>query len=306
MKFCGWVPVVLGSLLMIGLCAVASLEGQSVALTFDDLPETSNVPANTTRAHIARQLIAELKAANTPRVYGFVNAGTLDDPEVKGVLERWRAAGFLLGNHTYTHWNLDEKPLAVFERDIERNEPTLRRLMQGEDWHWFRYPFLAEGATLAKRDGLREYLRQHGYRIAEVTINFDDDAWNDPYARCVARHNSAAIAQMKSMYLDAAAESIRFSQARSQQLFQRDIPYVMLLHMGGFAPVMLPRLLALLQEKGFKLITLPEAESDPVYALDPKTANDGGTLLDDLMEASDLEDGPHTLPPAATLARMCR
>ncbi len=285
---------------------LSAASAQKVAITVDDLPETSDVPSGTTRARIAGQIIAELKAAGAPSVYGFVNAGTLDDPDVKHVLERWRAAGFLLGNHTYTHWNLDQKPLPVFEHDILRDEPVLKGLMAGEDWRWFRYPFLAEGGTLARRDGLRAWLAQHGYRVAEVTINFDDDAWNDPYARCVARHDTQSVAQMKTMYLDAAAESIRFAQARSQRLYHRDISYVMLLHMGGFAPVMLPQLLDLLRQKGFTLVTLPEAESDPVYGIDPKTANDGGTLLDDLVQASELKDGPRMLPPSKQLAEMCR
>jgi peptidoglycan/xylan/chitin deacetylase (PgdA/CDA1 family) len=299
-------PGVLGFVDAAGQAGSQPASARSVAITFDDLPETSDVPRNSSRLRIARQLIAELKMAKAPQVYGFVNAGTLDDPEVTGILERWRAAGFLLGNHTYTHWNLDEKPLPVYERDIARNEPVLRHLMPGQDWHWFRYPFLAEGATIEKREGLRTYLAAHGYRIAEVTINFEDDAWNDPYARCVAHHNTASIERMKTMYMAAAAQSLRFASVRSNQLFQRDIPYVMLLHMGGFAPVMLPRLLDLLQTQGYALITLPEAESDPVYAMDPKIANNGGTLLDDLMEASEQKDGPHTLPPREALAKMCR
>jgi peptidoglycan/xylan/chitin deacetylase (PgdA/CDA1 family) len=288
------------------LLGCIGMRAQTVALTFDDLPETSNIPRGSSRATIARRLIEELTAAKVPPVYGFVNAGTLDDPDVKGILERWRAAGFLLGNHTYSHFNLDEKPLSVYEQDIARNEPVLRRLMAGEDWHWFRYPFLAEGGTLEKRDGVRNFLTQRGYRIAEVTINFDDDAWNDAYARCMVRHQAGPIEQMKTMYLAAAEESIRFSRARSQQLFHRDISYILLLHMGGFAPVMLPKLLALFEADGFRFVTLPEAASDPVYERNPGVLNDGGTFLDALMAASDQTDGPHTLPPTAELKRLCR
>jgi hypothetical protein len=42
----------------------------------------------------------------------------------------------------------------------------------------------------------------------------------------------------------------------------------MLLHVGGFQTIMLPRLLDLLRQNGFKLITLPEAAADPAYAED--------------------------------------
>jgi peptidoglycan/xylan/chitin deacetylase (PgdA/CDA1 family) len=276
-----------------------------VALTFDDLPETGDHPNEMSRAQIGDAIVKALVEANAPPVYGFVNAGVLDDDEVKGLLERWRKAGFLLGNHTYTHYGIQEKPLRVYEQDIHRNEKTLKKLMVGEDWHWFRYPFLMEGATLERRNAVRKYLADNHYKIAEVTINFEDHAWNDPFARCLNKHDDASIEQMKAMYIAAASESIRVSQVRSHMLFGRDISYVMLLHYGGFEAVMLPRLLDILKDRGFRLVTLPEAESDPVYAKDPGVVNDGGTFLDDLMQASDLDEPVHTDPPEAELAKMC-
>jgi peptidoglycan/xylan/chitin deacetylase (PgdA/CDA1 family) len=278
-----------------------------VALTFDDLPETGDLPKYMTRAEIGAAIVETLKAANAPQVYGFVNAGTLDDPEVNHLLERWREAGFLLGNHTYSHFNPDEVPLAKYEHDIARNEPILRKLMDGQDWHWFRYPYLAEGATRERRQAIRKYLHDRGYRVAEVTIDFEDSEWNDPYARCMAKSDQVSIDRMKTLYVDAANEAIQFAQARSQLLFHRDIAHVMLLHYGGFEALMLPRLIDILKTRRFQLITLPEAESDPVYAQDSGAVNDGGTLLDDLMETSDeLEDPPHVEPPLKELDAMCR
>src|ERR1700722_16474513 len=114
-------PIVLMfALLLLTLWASRPAGAQTVALTFDDLPETGDRPPNMTRAQIGLRIIRALQAANAPPVYGFVNAGTLDDPAVAHVLERWREAGFLLGNHTFNHYNLDETSLPVYERDILR------------------------------------------------------------------------------------------------------------------------------------------------------------------------------------------
>ena len=60
------------------------------------------------------------------------------------------------------------------------------------------------------------------------------------------------------------AASARLSKA----LYGRDIPYVLLMHIGAFDARMLPRLLALYREEGFRFTTLPEAERDPAYAAD--------------------------------------
>jgi hypothetical protein len=69
----------------------------------------------------------------------------------------------------------------------------------------------------------------------------------------------------------------------------------------------LPTLLDILKTRGFQLVTLPEAESDPVYAMDPRTVNDGGTLMDDLMEASeDVEEVPHVESQVPLVNAMCK
>jgi hypothetical protein len=56
---------------------------------------------------------------------------------------------------------------------------------------------------------------------------------------------------------------------------------------------MLPKLLELLREKNFKLITLQEAASDPAYATDaPLDGNWGGTFLQQMMRVKHLESPP--------------
>jgi peptidoglycan/xylan/chitin deacetylase (PgdA/CDA1 family) len=178
---------------------------QEVALTFDDLPAHGPLPPGMTRLDVAKSIIATLKAARAPEVYGFINAVKLEQvPEDRAVLEQWRAAGLMLGNHTYSHMSLTDNTAEAFEKEIAANEAALRSLMGGEDWHWFRYPFLWEGETLEKRDAVRAWLKGHGYRVAQVTLDFEDYAWNAPYARCVAKNNQQAIAWLKSSYLDTA------------------------------------------------------------------------------------------------------
>jgi peptidoglycan/xylan/chitin deacetylase (PgdA/CDA1 family) len=179
--------------------------------------------------------------------------------------------------------------------------------MAGQDWHWFRFPYLYEGDTLARRNELRAYLRGRGYRVAEVTIDFQDYAWNDPYARCAARHDERGIATLKEMYLANASEAIRMGRQRARQVYGRDIAHVMLLHHGGIEAVMLPELIGLLRAKGFQLVTLEEAESDPAYAGEPGIALKlGGTLQEQMMEAKKIEDGPFRDTPLKALDRMCR
>ena len=281
---------------------------QEVALTFDDLPAHGPLPPGMTRLDVAKSIIATLKAAKAPQVYGFINAVKLEEvPEDRAVLEEWRAAGFMLGNHTYTHMSLTANTVEAFEKDIAANEPALRSLMGNEDWHWFRYPFLWEGETLEKRDAVRAYLKDHGYRIAQVTLDFEDYAWNAPYARCVAKNDQKSIEWLKSSYLDTAQQYIELHRQLSQMLFGREVKHVFLLHLGGFQTVMLPQLLDLLKQKGFRFVTLPEAESDPAYQSNPNAAlKYGGTLLEQMIEAQHLKYPPVAPKPMKELEAVCR
>ncbi len=277
-----------------------------LAITFDDLPAHSTLPPGETRLEVAAKIIAALRDAHAPSVYGFVNGIRIEEhPEDAAVLRAWREAGYALGNHTWSHLNANQLSLAEEEVEITRNEPLLAESTKNGDWHWFRYPFLAEGDLPAKKAAIRAVLKQRGYKIAGVTMGFGDYLWNEPYARCKAKGDAKAIAFLESSYLAAAQASIGNSRAVSHTLYGRDIPYVLLMHIGAFDAEMLPRLLNLYRSKGFEFVTLPEAERDEFYREDTDLSlPPGPDTLEDVMAERHLP-----LPaaaPAPQLDGLCR
>jgi len=279
-----------------------------IAITVDDLPAHGDIPSTMTRSEIAKNMIAAFKAKGVPPVYGFVNAGGLDGSwDTADVLKIWTDAGFLLGNHTYSHMDITPNSVQAFEEDIATDEGALEGFMGARDWHWFRYPYLNEGDTLEKRHAVRKYLRERGYRVAQVTIDFQDYAWNDPYARCMNKHDSQAVEWLKSSYLNMATEYVSLGQKMAVMLFGRDIRHVLLLHIGAFDSVMLPSLLDSLQKQGFEFVSLQEAEDDPAYQTDPDAAlSTGGTLLEQMVESKHLDYPPHAEEPLEKLDSICR
>ena len=284
-----------------------------MALTFDDLPSHGPLPQGLTRADVARSIIETLRQHNAPPTYGFINAKKVEDrPDDGEVLRLWRAAGLPLGNHAFSHMDLHANTAEAFEQDVLANEPALRSLMGDRDWHWFRYPYLREGDTPEKYRAVRAFLSTNGYRVAQVTLDFNDYAYNDPYARCLARNDGDGIAWLKRSYVDRASQSITRGQDAARAIFGRDIPHVMLLHIGGFETVMLPRLLELLRERDFVLTTLEEAQADPAYATVPDRTGDwNGTLLHQLrgnfQPGSQASEKPKPWENVFdTLAALCR
>lgn len=255
--------------LLLAAAAAPRPPGPEIAITFDDLPVHQPLPAGETPLAVADRILAALKAARLPAVHGFVNgAATAGDPATEKVLAAWRAAGYPLGNHGWSHARLDSLDDAAVATEIERNEPLLERWGMKPGRRWFRFPYLAEGGTPAHRAAIRRLLAARGYRIAAVTMSFGDYRWNAPYARCLARGDKAAIDTLEHSFLAAADAAIIRSRSMAKSLYGRDIPYVLLMHAGAFDAHMLSRLLALYAARNVRFVPLDRAERDPAYASD--------------------------------------
>lgn len=275
---------------------------QQIALTFDDLPSHSALPKGETRVGVAARVIAALDEADAPPSYGFINGGSVvADPESGRVLALWRAAGHPLGNHTWTHMRLDDEDRGPFKAEIEMNEPLLAAVMGEADWRWFRYPYLYEGGTSEARADVRGFLSGRGYRVASVTLNFDDYAWNEPYARCADKGDAEAIERLEASYLASARASLIQARARSKAAVGRDIPYVLLMHIGAFDARMLPKLLDQYRRDGASFVTLEQAQADPFYAGDTQTP-----LGTDQLGLPSFAGEPQGSVIPADLDRLCR
>ena len=297
------IPLVVILFLAAKLCAA-----QKVAITFDDLPLNGDLPPGVTQVQIAREAIALLKGRQAPPAYGFINAKKLEgDGDAAQALRVWAAAE-PFGNHTYAHIDLNENPAEAFERDIDQNEPALE-LLAGKDsnWHWLRYPFLREGDTVEKRRAVRAYLQAQGYRVAQVTLDWEDYLWNSAYARCAAKNDAQSIGWLKSSYLSIESSYLDLGKDLARQVCGHDINHVLVLHLGAFSSTILPDALDLMQKKGFTFVTLEEAESDPVYRGDPDVGSKyGGTLLELWMEAKKIKFPPVMEKPYKQLADVCK
>jgi peptidoglycan/xylan/chitin deacetylase (PgdA/CDA1 family) len=281
--------------------------GQQMAVTIDDLPVHGPLPPGMTRLEIAQSILATLKREKMPPVYGFINAERVEkDPSMLGVLTAWRTARQPLGNHTWAHLDLNDESPEEFALEVTRNEPLLQSLMGKEDWHWLRYPFLREGDTLEKRRAVRAWAFAHQYKIAQVSMDFEDYLWNAPYARCAAQHDEASIQKLHATYLAVADQYYGVFRELSRLVYGRDIKYVLLMHVGAFDARMLPELLALYRAKGVKFISLPDAMSDPAYQDDPDIGErSGGAFLELMLQKKKLVSPPNT-KPYKELEAMCR
>ncbi|MDE1146464.1 MAG: polysaccharide deacetylase family protein [Azospirillaceae bacterium] len=281
----------------------------TMAVTVDDLPVHGPLPPGVTRSDVARQVTADFKAAGLPPVYGFINGKGLDDEgaDAAQALAIWRGAGNPLGNHTFAHDDPNKQPLAAFEAAVAANEPILKKYMGDADWHWLRFPFLNSGATPERRAQAGAYLAAHGYHVAEVTLGTEDYNYNAPYVRCLAKGDKDAVATLRQTYLQRLAQAFERSRLQSQAVFGRQVPQVLLLHIGVIETQVLPDTLAYLKAQGVTFAPLAQVEADPAYAYPPDSPETGNSnLLDRAVTAHHVTSPPPLPDIAAWLDGLCR
>jgi peptidoglycan-N-acetylglucosamine deacetylase len=250
---------------------------RAVAVTFDDLPGTAvallsnDVPA---LRENTRKLLAAFHDAKVP-VVGFVNEGKLfvdgETPATAeqraNVLRLWVEAGHELGNHTYSHRDLNTQPLEWFEPDVLRGEPVTRRLLaeKGRRLRYFRHPFLHVGLELDKRRAFETFLAGRGYEVAPVTIDNDEYIYAAAYAEARRRGDAAMAARLAEDYLRYMESVFSFIEGVSRGLLGREIPQVLLLHANALNADRFPQLAAIMKARGYRFVALEEALRDEAY-----------------------------------------
>jgi len=240
---------------------------------------------------VSRAVLQALHGNGITQAYGFAN-GYMEayEPGVNEVLKLWLEAGYPLGNHTYDHLDFDKVSVKVYIANIAKVDrlletfapvsPLIRRR------YVFRYPYLHEGDTLQKRDAVRSFLFRNGYRIAEVTIDYNDWAWDNAYVRCAKQNNRKSIAWLKAHIVEDAQWHVDGATKMADILLHRNIPQILLVHVGVFDAVMLDTILREFRSHHVKFITLDEALSDPVYKINPNRRFAGGeTFFKEIADA---------------------
>ncbi|STX44909.1 polysaccharide deacetylase [Legionella donaldsonii] len=242
---------------------------REIALTIDDLPLVAsqmNTPGNQQRStERFNRIIQALTEHNVPAT-GFVIAGAIGKGQWE-FLEQFRAAGFAIGNHTYSHYNLNQMNAEKYIADVARADKILAPLMT--EPKYFRYPYLAEGNKNTKPKVL-DYLNEHHYTIAPVTIDSKDFAFNEQLYHVPYRSRDAYVKKMKARYL-----AFIWKQTLRAERLAKDpnAKQILLVHANLLNSYLLGDVIQMYKDNGYTFITLTEALQNPAPALTiPSTA----------------------------------
>ncbi|PAE16725.1 polysaccharide deacetylase [Virgibacillus sp. 7505] len=134
-------------------------EPQVALLTFDDAPDKH-----------ALEIAESLKEADAPAIF-FVNGHFLTTDEQKETLKKIHDMGFAIGNHTYSHANLNDLTDEEVKEEILKVNEEVEEII-GEKPEFFRAPF---GENT---DYSRQLAEDEGMTVMNWTYGYD---WESQY-----------------------------------------------------------------------------------------------------------------------------
>ncbi len=244
-----------------------------IAVTIDDLPVVVKNGDLAKRQEITKKLLKHIAKAKVPAI-GFVNEGKLYKEEKRveaeiDLLRGWLGAGLELGNHTYSHLSLHDNPLEKYTAEILKGEIITKELLKRKnlEMRYFRHPYLWTGLNLETKASLNEFLREHNYTIAPVTIDNSDWIFARAYDNAIEKKDKKLQKQIGAAYVPYLIEKTAYWERQSTKLFNREIKQILLLHANSINADYFDDLAKALEKRSYKFITLDEALTDEAYKL---------------------------------------
>ena len=259
-----------------GVPSIARKPAPQFSITMDDFQWQNAVKLTASERNDA---ILNSLHSHSIKAALFVVGRNIEEPTGKHLLSAWDKAGHLIGNHTYSHRNYNAPATVVAEylQDILRAEALLKDYPRFRKY--FRFPMLKEGDTAAKRDAMRSFLAQHGYRTGHVTIDNSDWAIENRLSARLKKDAAADVKPYRDYYLEHMWERAEYYDSLAKRVLGRPVKHTVLVHFNLLNGLFLGDLIEMFKSKGWQPIDAEEAFGDPVFSAKPKIVPAGESIV---------------------------
>ncbi|HSK64015.1 MAG TPA: polysaccharide deacetylase family protein [Pyrinomonadaceae bacterium] len=259
-----------------GVPAIACKRIRMFSITMDDFYWQNSVKLTGAERN---QAILEALQTHRTKAALFVIGRNIEDEEGKKLLSAWDQAGHLIANHTYSHRNLNapDADVKAYQDDILQAEALLKQFPRFRKF--FRFPFLKEGDTVAKRDAMRAFMTQHGYRNGHVTIDASDWFIDQRLTARLKENPAANVKPYRDYYLEHMWDRANYYDKLAGRVVRHQVRHTMLVHFNLLNSLFLGDLIAMFLKKDWLPIHPELAYGDPVFASQPKVLPAGESLI---------------------------
>jgi peptidoglycan/xylan/chitin deacetylase (PgdA/CDA1 family) len=236
-------------LVLTSLPSIALASKKTIAITIDDLPfvgEYRNFHLNMMMTTMVQQQVPAT---------GFIIASEVRNDNWD-MLNKFRDAGFGLGNHTFSHANLNRLTVDEYIQEIKKADSLLSPVLTKPKY--FRYPYLAM-STGSKRDKILCYLAKKKYKVAPISIDSKDFAFNQRLLSVPELKRRDYLNELKPFYLDFIWQQTVKAEDHSQYHHNPEQSQILLIHANLLNAYVLPDIINLYKEQGYEFVTLDDA-----------------------------------------------
>ena len=251
-------------------------QAPQISITMDDFSWQNAVYQS---AAARNKAILDTLKAHSIKAALFVIGRNIESNEGKSLLADWNNAGHLIGNHTYSHQNLNAPTMSAqtYTADILRAETLLKPFSAFQKY--FRFPMLKEGDTAEKRDAIRSFLAQQGYRVGHVTIDTSDWVITLRLSDRLAKEPAADVKPYRDVYLEHMWDRAQYYDSLARRVVGRPVKHTILVHYNLLNGLFLNDLIEMFKSKGWQWIDAVEAMTDPVFLAKPQVLPAGESIV---------------------------
>ena len=252
--------------LLLTLMQINAFGQKELAITIDD-PNTVDTPMLSWKER--DDAILKALDKHKLKVALFVCGMRVDNANGKTLLQKWDGKNHLICNHSYSHfyYNSKSKTGSIFIADFYKGDSIIKNFKNYTKL--FRFPYLKEGNTEAKRDSMRTAMSKSGYKNGQVTIDASDWYIDEQIAVALNKDSNADLTPYKEYYIKHILDRANYYDSLAKLIFKKDIKHTLLIHHSLLNALFLDDLLNALTANGWKLIDAKKAYKDAVFSKTP-------------------------------------
>jgi hypothetical protein len=121
------------------------------------------------------------------------------------------------------------------------------------------------GDTQEKKEAIEKFLAARGYKVTPHTIENSDFIFNVPYAAALNKKDETLAQRVREEYIAHTIAATEFAEKISPQVFGREIPQTLLIHVNDITADCLDEMLTKFEARGYTFVTLDAVIADPAY-----------------------------------------
>jgi len=220
-----------------------------ISITIDDLPFVGEY-----RNFHLNMMINSMTEQQIPAT-GFIIASEVRKNNWE-ILQKFRDAGFGLGNHTLSHANLNKLDTKEYIHEIKAADTILLPILT--EPKYFRYPYLAMSSG-QKKEEILCYLAKKHYHVAPITIDSKDFVFNQRLLSMPEMGRRAYLAELKPFYLDFIWQQTIKAEENNEYHHNTSQAQILLIHANLLNAYVLPDIINLYKKNGYTFVNLQDA-----------------------------------------------